>query len=71
MTTAEVDALADRLLARGACGMAQTPGFTFMLIDARGTAGQALPNGHAGPPMIDVATRPVEAIKHDGKNGYE
>jgi hypothetical protein len=50
-------------------GMAQTPGFVFMVVDGRG-AGQALPNGHAAPPMIDV--RPA-APAHAGDeiDGYE
>jgi hypothetical protein len=44
-------------------GMAQTPGFVFMVVDGRG-AGQSLPNGQGGPPMIDV--RPAPAIEHAG-----
>jgi hypothetical protein len=45
-------------------GMARTPGFVFMVVDARGTpAGQPWPNGHAAPPMIEA--RPVEAEEID------
>jgi hypothetical protein len=39
-------------------GMAQIPGFSFLVIDARSPMGQPLPNGHSHP-MIDV--RPVAA----------
>jgi hypothetical protein len=29
--------------------MPQMPGFSFLVIDARNTAGSVLPNGHAAP----------------------
>ena len=48
--------LADDAKPTTPAGMAQTPGFVFMVVDNRGApAGQALPNGHAVPPMIEHA----------------
>ena len=53
--------LADDDRKTAAQGMPQMPGFTFMLVDARGSqTGQAIPNGNAAP-MIEVAARPVDA----------
>lgn len=51
--------LADDTKPTPPAGMAQTPGFVFMVVDNRGnSAGRAL-NGHAAPPMIEA--RPVKA----------
>jgi hypothetical protein len=52
--------LADDERKAPAQGMAQIPGFSFLVIDARQAAGQVLPNGHAAPmiagpaPVIDA-----------------
>jgi hypothetical protein len=52
--------LADDDKRQPAQGMPQIPGFSFLVIDARQAAGQALPNGNGhAPPMITA--RAVEA----------
>jgi predicted DNA-binding protein YlxM (UPF0122 family) len=51
-------------------GMAQTPGFVFMIVDGRG-GGQALPNGHPAPPMLEVRpAAPAIEPADDEADGY-